>query len=249
MFSLRSDSGNLAPLQSIRIHLDVLLRAVICSFKFMEQQPDSEDKIEVEATKKYVIPPPDLSKKSFAPPSPVGGLPHVSSSPVLLDDGPVKIHLKAGKSDPQLEDEDLQAEDFAAFNPRMVAAMIDLLVGLGVTIGLSWLLPGFALRLAYLAGLGYFVTRDSLPFLDGQSVGKKAMKLNVTTQEGVSLVRNWKVSLIRNGILLIPFFALLEVYILLSREGGVDRGLRLGDEWAKTRVSVDRKPKISEESE
>ena len=75
------------------------------------------------------------------------------------------------------------------------------------------------------------------------------MKLNVTTQEGVSLVRNWKVSLIRNGVLLIPFFALLEVYILLSREGGVDRGLRLGDEWAKTRVSIDRKPKISEESE
>lgn len=233
----------------MRIHLDVSLRADIYIYKFMEQQPDPEDKIEVETPIKYVIPPPDLSKKSFAPPSPMDGLSRVSSSPSLLDDGPVKIHLKAGKSDPQPEDEDLQGEDFAPFNPRVVAAVIDLLVGLGITIGLSLLLPGFALRIAHLAGVGYFVTRDSLPFLDGQSVGKKAMKLKVTTQEGVSLVRNWKVSLIRNGILLIPFFALLEVYILLSREGGVDRGLRLGDEWAKTRVSVDRKSPISEEFE
>ena len=46
---------------------------------------------------------------------------------------------------------------------------------------------------------------------------------------------------------LIPLVALLELYILLSRENGVDRGRRLGDEWAKTRVLVEQKPAPPEE--
>jgi uncharacterized RDD family membrane protein YckC len=130
-----------------------------------------------------------------------------------------------------------------------VAVVIDLLVGLGVTIGCIWLLPGLLEWIGQLVGLAYFVTRDSLPFLNGQSVGKKAMKLKVTTLEGDSLTGNWKAALIRNGILLIPFFALVELYLLLIRENGADRGRRLGDEWAKTRVILDVKPAEPEEGE
>jgi len=37
---------------------------------------------------------------------------------------------------------------------------------------------------------------------------------------------------------MIPFFALVEIFILLSREGKPDHGRRLGDEWAKTKVIV-----------
>ena len=128
-----------------------------------------------------------------------------------------------------------------------MAALIDLGVGLGVTLGLFWILPDFADWLAQLAGMAYFVTRDSLPFLGGQSVGKKAMKLKVSTLDGQSLAGNWQVALIRSGILLIPLVAFLELYILLSRENGVDRGRRLGDEWAKTRVLVEEKPVPPEE--
>ncbi len=73
------------------------------------------------------------------------------------------------------------------------------------------------------------------------------MKLTVSTLDGQSLAENWQVALIRNGILLIPLVALLELYILLNRENGVTRGRRLGDEWAKTRVLVEEKPMPPEE--
>lgn len=146
-------------------------------------------------------------------------------------------------------DEAVPAEGIAPFNPRVVAVVIDSLVSTGVTIACIWILPGLLEWIGQLAGLGYFVTRDSLPFLGGQSVGKKAMKLKVTTLEGASLVGNWNAAVIRNGILLIPFVALVELYILLSREGGPDRGRRLGDEWAKTKVIVDVKPTEPEEAE
>ena len=141
----------------------------------------------------------------------------------------MKVKIRAA-GDPG--DEAGPVEGLAPFIPRVVAVVIDLLVASGVTIGCVWILPGLLEWLSQLAGLGYFVTRDSLPFLGGQSVGKKAMKLKTTILEGASLVGNWSVSLIRNGILIIPLFALVELYILLTRENGPDRGRRLGDEWA-----------------
>jgi hypothetical protein len=45
--------------------------------------------------------------------------------------------------------------------------------------------------------MAYFVTRDSLPFLGGQSVGKKAMKLTVVTLDDKSLSGNWEPAVIR----------------------------------------------------
>ena len=82
------------------------------------------------------------------------------------------------------------------------------------------------------------ITRDSLPFLGGQSVGKKAIKIKVVTMDGQSLAGNWEKSAIRNAALSIPFFPLVELLILLTREEKPDRGRRLGDEWAKTRVML-----------
>jgi hypothetical protein len=34
----------------------------------------------------------------------------------------------------------------------------------------------------------------------------------------------------------------VELFVLLSRDSGADRGKRLGDEWAKTKVVVAEKP-------
>jgi uncharacterized RDD family membrane protein YckC len=184
------------------------------------------------------IPPPDVARRPPPPPSPLDQLP--KSSPA------VKVRIRAAGDAP---DESPPSDGPAPFNPRVVAVVIDLLVGLGVTIGCVWLLPGLLEWIGQLVGIAYFVTRDSLPFLAGQSVGKKAMKLKVTTLEGASLAGNWTAALIRNGILLIPFFALVELYILLTRETGADRGRRLGDEWAKTRVIVEEKPAGPEEAE
>lgn len=191
------------------------------------------------------IPPPDLSRRPPPPPSPLESHPK-SSPPVTPAEPAVKVRIRAaGDAAGELA----PGDGLAPFNPRIVAAVIDLLVGLGITISCIWVLPGLLEWIGQLVGLAYFVTRDSLPFLAGQSVGKKAIKLKVTTLEGASLAGNWHAALIRNGILLIPFFALVELYILLTRENGVDRGRRLGDEWAKTKVILDIKPADPEQEE
>lgn len=86
-----------------------------------------------------------------------------------------------------------------------------------------------------LVGLAYMLTRDSLPFLDGQSVGKKVLKIRAVTSDGATLANNWGPGLIRNVVLLIPFFPLVELIILLTNK----EKLRLGDQWAKTKVIVE----------
>jgi uncharacterized RDD family membrane protein YckC len=164
------------------------------------------------------------------------------------EDPAARVNLRPVRDAAESGYGDSLAGGIGSFNSRVVAAAIDLLVAFGVIVGLSWLLPDFAGRLAQLTGIAYFITRDSLPFLGGQSVGKKAMRLKVTTSEGDSIVKNWQVALIRNGVLLIPFFALVEVYVLLTRDTGVSRGRRLGDEWAKTRVIVEE-PLVLEEGD
>lgn len=128
------------------------------------------------------------------------------------------------------------------FNTRATAAVIDAVISIGISILLHIILPGFAEKLAWMTGAAYLLVRDSLPFLGGQSVGKKAMKIQVVTLEGKSLVSDWQTAAIRNGPLIIPLFAFVELYILLNREDKAERGRRLGDEWAKTKVIVERKP-------
>ena len=139
------------------------------------------------------------------------------------------------------------AKGLASLNIRITAAAIDMVVALGISVGLVLILPAFAGKLAGLIGIAYLVLRDSLAFLGGQSVGKKAMKLKAVTLDGKSLVSNWEAALVRNGVLIIPFFGLVELFILLNREDKPERGRRLGDEWAKTQVIVEPRPLVSEE--
>lgn len=106
---------------------------------------------------------------------------------------------------------------------RIVAYLIDI-----VLVILMSLVP----IAGWIAAIVYVITRDSLPFLDGQSIGKKAMGLRAVSEDGQALTNNWGPSIIRNIVLFIPFFALVEFFVLLSNE----KGLRLGDQWAKTKV-------------
>jgi len=85
----------------------------------------------------------------------------------------------------------------------------------------------------WIAGLAYMLTRDALPFLDGQSIGKKVMKLRaVSAEDDQPLTNNWGPAIIRNIVLFIPLFPVVELIVLLTN----DQKLRLGDQWAKTRV-------------
>ncbi len=172
-------------------------------------------------------PPPDLPPPPPITPLPAGDLPAGAPPPA----GAVNLRVVAAAK--SADDDESPPGGLASFNTRMTAAGIDAVVMVGLYLLVLWILPAF---LAWLVAVGYWVTRDSLAFLGGQSVGKKAMKLRVVTLEGKSLVNNWEPALVRNGVLIIPLFVLVELFILLTREGKPEQGRRLGDEWSKTEV-------------
>jgi uncharacterized RDD family membrane protein YckC len=149
-------------------------------------------------------------------------------------DPPVQSAAKSGKlrMDVDADEEETKPGGDASFEARAVAAIIDSFVAVGIYMVLAVMWK----PLGNLALLGYFLTRDALPFLEGQSIGKKIMKLRAVTMEGKSLSGNWQASIVRNLSLVIPFFGLVEAYILYSRQGGGGALQRFGDEWAKTRV-------------
>jgi uncharacterized RDD family membrane protein YckC len=106
---------------------------------------------------------------------------------------------------------------------RIVAYLIDAIVGT-----ILYYIPVIGIGVA----IAYFLTRDALPFLQGQSIGKKVMKIRAVTADGAPLTNNWGATIIRNVVLLIPLFPLVELFVMMNNP---DK-LRLGDQWAKTKV-------------
>ena len=208
----------------------------------MNQESESPEEDSSQGIPRPVIPPPNLSPPPPPPRSPLdrGALDSSLPSSTPSDDG-VKVKLRTGGGD-----EESRRHGVVPFNTRITAAVIDMVVAIGLSIGLTLLLPAFAHKIAYLASFAYLITRDSLPFLGGQSIGKKAMKIKAVTLEGKSLVGNWETAVIRNVALIIPLFGFVELFILLSREEKPERGRRLGDEWAKTKVIFEEKSVTTE---
>jgi uncharacterized RDD family membrane protein YckC len=149
---------------------------------------------------------------------------------VRVKEGSTEDESEAGLEDPSL----------IPMGTRVVAALIDVGIGAGLYIGVKIIasLPflGIVGLLAWPVYIAFLLLRDSLPFLNGQSPGKTAMKIKAVTTQGGDLVSNLQPALIRNGVLLIPIFGLVELIVLLTREDKPDQGVRLGDEWAGTRV-------------
>lgn len=215
----------------------------------MEEDQDKPSDAVTSNIPKPVIPPPDLSRPAPGPPSPLDHLPKPSiappAAPIPVSNSTPPAIKKAVVEDTEEEEEeeDEVPTGTVPFNTRLIAGLIDVVVGTGLYITAMVLLPGFIdSKVAFLLNVGYLLTRDSLPFLGGQSVGKKAMKIQVVTLDGKSLVNNWQPALVRNGVLLIPLFSFVELFLLLTREEKPERGRRLGDEWAKTKVIFERKP-------
>lgn len=119
----------------------------------------------------------------------------------------------------------------APLGPRILAAFIDFLMALGITMVLDQIHSS----LGFPAAVAYIVLRDCLPFLDGQSIGKKAMRLRAVTSGGHPLTANWNPGVLRNILLIIPFFPLVELIVLLTRNHSTPLR-RLGDEWFDTKV-------------
>lgn len=176
--------------------------------------------------------PPDLPTASPPPPTPPIQTPPPAEEPASASIPRLNVRVS---DSPKVERGGPGGEQAAGGNARIMATAIDLLVWAGLYLLLATFLPG---SLAYLLSGAYIVLRDSLPFLDGQSVGKKVMKLRAVTLDGASLAGDWQTGAIRNAVLLVPFFPVVELIVLLTREDGRDSGSRLGDEWAKTKVLV-----------
>ncbi|MFT3990065.1 MAG: RDD family protein [Luteolibacter sp.] len=177
------------------------------------------------------IPPPNVAPVNVPPPSAAPAGEPVSALKPTFSEPPPKPSEEVAE-----EVAESEAGALASVNNRIVAVLIDSLISIGLALVVSFVFRGHLGMVSKLVAVGYLLTRDSLPFLGGQSIGKKVMKIQAVTKDGASLAGNWEPGLIRNAVLLIPFFSLVELIVLLTRDGKPEQGYRLGDEWAKTKV-------------
>ena len=119
--------------------------------------------------------------------------------------------------------------ELAPLGPRIGAAVIDCVIASVLGIVLSFI----ASPLYLIGWAGYILVRDALPFLDGQSIGKKLLGLRAVTAEGKSLSGDFKSSALRNVPMLI---AIVELVVLIIKKDSPEAGLRLGDQLANTKV-------------
>lgn len=114
---------------------------------------------------------------------------------------------------------------------RFVAIFIDGLVGY-VPMLILGLISSKLIVLGYLLYIGYLLTRDSLPFLGGQSVGKKLMGIKVIKEDtGAGIMGDYGTGVIRAIPQVIPLLNLVDALVIFR-----DSTKRFGDEWAKTIV-------------
>ena len=108
---------------------------------------------------------------------------------------------------------------------RLLAFLIDVLIVAGLTLTV----------IGSILGLVYFLTKDSLPIYEGQSLGKRLMKLKVLDNETNLPVKNdYLKSSLRNIPLIIPVFQFIDAFMVFSTNGN-----RFGDQWANTMVVKD----------
>ncbi len=105
---------------------------------------------------------------------------------------------------------------------RILAGLIDWLIIVLVSV------TGFGAVI----GLAYLLTKESLPIFNGQSIGKKILRIQVVDNDTYIPIKNiYEKSLIRNISLLIPVFQFIDALMIFSS----DRK-RFGDQWANTIV-------------
>ncbi|MGB0930575.1 MAG: GYF domain-containing protein [Chitinophagales bacterium] len=130
------------------------------------------------------------------------------------------------------EDEDKEEDNYdveyelASPGSRLLASIIDGFVSLGLLI-----VPIIGI-VFYLV---YTFAKDALPFLDGQSLGKKAMGIRVVDAKHYRpITGDYGKALIRTLSLAIPFFGIVDACRVLG-----DESKRFGDKWADTTVVRD----------
>ncbi len=114
---------------------------------------------------------------------------------------------------------------------RFVAVFIDGIVSYVPMLVLGVVSSKLA-TLGYLLAIGYTLTRDSLPFLNGQSVGKKLMGIKVIKEDtGAGIMGDYATGAIRAIPQVVPLLNIVDALVIFR-----DSTKRFGDEWAKTIV-------------
>ena len=117
--------------------------------------------------------------------------------------------------------------ELASPGARFVAALID-----GVLAAIASAIPAVGIIIS----IAYSLVKDALPFLDGQSIGKKAMGIRAVKEgSGEPLTDDYVTAIVRQVSLWIPFFNIIDACMVFTE----DRR-RFGDRWAKTVVVVHR---------
>jgi uncharacterized RDD family membrane protein YckC len=115
------------------------------------------------------------------------------------------------------------ASEPATAGARFLASCLDVIVA-GV--------PAFIPIAGWIWAILYIWTKDALPFLGGQSVGKKVLGLRVINLEtGKPIKGDYGAAITRQLSLAIPVFGIVDACMVFSAEGR-----RFGDKWAKTVV-------------
>ncbi|MDB4541266.1 RDD family protein [Akkermansiaceae bacterium] len=183
------------------------------------------------------IPKPSIPKPSIPKPT-IREAPPVQSSASTPD--PVALKAPEIKEDESLGSvlTPMGKRVEADLVKRFLGGVIDFIVA-GIVASIVGSITGVNM-LQHLAWAVVMLTRDSLPMLEGQSIGKKVMKTKAVKVDGSPLTGDWMTGATRNVLLAIPLIGIVEVFIIVMRSGKLGSGLRFGDDWAKTKViSVD----------
>jgi len=107
---------------------------------------------------------------------------------------------------------------------RLVAGLIDFVIVLSIF--------KLGALIGFTVGLAYWFLRDALPMMNGQSIGKKLMKIKVLGATKKSLANDYKAAALRQLSNIVPFLNLYEVYLLVT----TPNYQRFGDKLTQTVV-------------
>ena len=121
----------------------------------------------------------------------------------------------------------------ASAGARLVAMIVDITVAYAPPLLLGYLMGLKALQAGMMLSLVYTLTKDAIPGLNGQSIGKRAVHIRVVDIEtGKPITNDYGTSAIRVISMMLPFYNLVDALMVL-----IDKdGRRYGDKWAKTIV-------------
>ncbi|MFL5727938.1 MAG: RDD family protein [Cytophagaceae bacterium] len=128
-------------------------------------------------------------------------------------------------------------KDFPKADPvqRLSAGIIDLVI-----VGVSGTTLSFLPFSSYYTNpllLAYFLLRDSLPVLQGKSIGKTLIGLRVVREiDGSGITNDYGLGIVRNVLFMIPLAGFIDAFMIFSQAGQ-----RFGDRWAKTIVIAEKK--------